>query len=101
MEDFFFMIWTGIVEQNVADHYHQSFPTAKEFSGEWGVRRHIDMSFTDPLPKSLLRGPEVLIVVTNDPSIFLYFHTYTLTHIFGHKSALRGTPCGEATRGGI
>lgn len=77
MKYLFFMIWTGIVEQNVADHYQQRFSAAKESSGQGVVRCHIDMSFTHPLPESLLSSPKLLIVVANNSCVLFYFHYLT------------------------
>ena len=73
MEDLFFMIWTGIVEQNVTDHYQQRFSAAKEFPGQGVVRSHIHVAFAHPLLESLLCRPKILIVVANDSCVLFYF----------------------------
>ena len=74
---FLLVIWAALIEYNVTNHNEQTF----SFSGEAACQRlltcNIDQAFAHPLPKLLLRSPELVLVGANYSCCLFCLHLNT------------------------
>jgi len=74
---FLLVIWAALIEYNVTNHNEQTFPFSGEPPRQRLLPRNIDQAFTHPLPKLLLRSPELVLIGADYSCCLFCFHLST------------------------
>ena len=74
---FLFMIWAALIEYHVSNHNEQTFSFSGEAASERLLTSNIDQALADPLPKLLLRSPELVLVGTDYSCCLFCLHLNT------------------------
>ena len=83
---FLLMIWTTLVEYHVTNHHEQTFSFSGESPSQRLLARNINQALTHPLPKLLLRSPELVLVGANYSCCLFCLHVVRFHSDIGIRS---------------